>query len=81
MMYTDISKIKQTDISIPKGSSFYLLKDGRLCIYTYISLHIYNMITFKTDLILDEKTFPSENNDGFGNWGELVCLTEIKMAF
>ena len=80
-MYTDISKLKQTDISIPKGSNFYLLKDGRLCIYTYNSLNIYNMSTFKTDLILDEKTFPSENNNDFGNWGELVCLTELKNGF
>ena len=51
-MYTDISKIKKSDIKIPKGSKFYLLNDGRLIIYSYISLNIYNMVTFKVDLSL-----------------------------
>ncbi len=80
-MYTDLSKIKPTDIPVPKGSNFYLLKDGRLCIYTYISLHIYNMTTFKTDLTLDNNSFPSENNELYANWGELVCLTELKNGY
>ena len=80
-MYTDLSKIKPTDIPVPKGSNFYLLKDGRLCIYTYISLHIYNMTTFKTDLTLDNNSFPSENNELYADWGELVCLTELKNGY
>ena len=53
-MYTDLSKIKKTDISIPKGTKFYLFKDGRIGIYTYISLNIYNMTTFKVDITIDE---------------------------
>ena len=53
-MYTDLSKIKKTDISIPKGTEFYLFKDGRIGIYTYISLNIYNMTTFKVDITIDE---------------------------
>ena len=59
-MYTDLAKLKQTEISIPKGTQFYLFKDGRLDIYTYESLSIYNMLTFKIDLTINEKTFPKE---------------------
>ena len=80
-MYTDISKIKKSDIKIPKGSKFYLLNDGRLIIYSYISLNIYNMVTFKVDLTINENTFPNEKEPGEMNWGELVCFTELKNGF
>ena len=51
-MYTDISKLKKSDITIPKGSHFYLLKDGRLVIYSMESLNIYNILTYKIDISL-----------------------------
>ena len=79
-MYTDITKLKQTEISIPKGTQFYLFNDGRLGIYTWESLNIYNMLTFKVDLTIDEKTFPNEK-EGIPDWGELVCLTELKNGY
>ena len=68
-MYTDLSKIKKKDISIPKGTRFYLFKDGRIGIYTYISLNIYNMTKFKVDLTIDNKTFGADEND-YSVWGE-----------
>jgi len=77
MLYTDLSKLKETDISIPKGSNFYLLKDGRICIYNCDFLHIFNMSSFKIDLTLDQNTFPHQE-ENFLTWGELVCLTELK---
>ena len=77
MIYTDLSKIKETNISIPQGSNFYILKDGRICIYTYEFLYIYNMTSFKIDLTLDQNTFPKQE-ENFSIWGELVCLTELK---
>lgn len=79
-MYTDLSKIKKTDISIPKGTKFYLFKDGRIAIYTYISLNIYNMTTFKVDLTIDNKSFGEDEND-YSIWGELVCLTELSNGY
>ena len=79
-MYTDITKIKPTEFSIPKGTQFYLFQDGRLGIYTYKSLNIYNMLTFKVDLTIDEKSFPNEKV-GIPDWGELVCLTELKNGY
>ena len=79
-MYTDLSKIKKTDISIPKGTKFYLFKDGRIGIYTYISLNIYNMRTFKVDLTIDNKSFGEDEND-YSIWGELVCLTELSNGY
>ena len=79
-MYTDLSKIKKTDISIPKGTKFYLFKDGRIGIYTYISLNIYNMTTFKVDLTIDNKSFGEDEND-YSIWGELVCLTELSNGY
>lgn len=79
-MYTDITKLKPTEISIPKGTQFYLFNDGRLGIYTWESLNIYNMLTFKVDLTIDEKTFPKEKEE-IPDWGELVCLTELKNGY
>ena len=79
-MYTDLSKIKKTDISIPKGTRFYLFKDGRIGTYTYNSLNIYNMTTFKVELTIDDKTF-CENDDDYSLWGELVCLTELSNGY
>ena len=79
-MYTDLSKLKKTDISIPKGKKFYLFKDGRIGIYTYESLNIYNMTTFKVDLILDYKSLGNEENDYF-LWGELVSLVELSNSY
>ena len=79
-MYTDLSKLKETDISIPKGSKFLLLKDGRIGIYTYELLNIYNMTTFKVDLTIDYKTFGKDEND-YSTWGELVCLTELNNGY
>ena len=79
-MYTDITKLKQTEISIPKGTQFYLFEDGHLGIYTWESLNIYNMLTFKVDLTIDEKTFPKEKEE-IPDWGELVCLTELKNGY
>ena len=76
-MYTDISKIKETSLTIPKGEFYYFLKDGRLCIYDTDFLIIYNMDTFKERLRINSKTFLREKEiDGFINdWDELVCLT------
>ena len=79
-MYTDLAKLKQTEISIPKGTQFYLFKDSRLGIYTYESLSIYNMLTFKIDLTINEKTFPKEKEE-IPDWGELCCLTELKNGY
>ena len=80
-MFTDISKLKKSDITIPKGSQFYLLKDGRLVIYSMESLNIYNMLTYKIDITFNEYTFPNEKEPDQLNWGELVCFTELKNGY
>ena len=79
-MFTDLSKLKKTDISIPKGTHFYLFSDGRIGIYTYEFLSIYNITTYQVELTLDYKTFAKYEND-YDLWGELVCLTELSNGY
>ena len=76
-MYTDISKIRQTSKSIPKSEYLHLLKDGRVIFYDCDFLKIYNMSTYKEEIIIDNKTFPWKEKFFPYYWGELVSLIEL----